>query len=402
MDGRPESRPPSLLGVLSGRQFGPYVLGASVSNLGTWFQNLAQSVLVYRLTGSTFLVGLVNCSMFASLLILVPWSGPMADRYDRRRLLLATQCAACCIALALWFVVAVGAEGTGLVVVFALLMGVATAFSVPALQSLVPALVPANHLSRALSLNAVSFNLARAVGPVLGAAVVVAFGFAWAFFLNAASFLAFVVALLMIRPRGTVSDVVEPRRLRDTALMLRQERRLLGFLVVVALASLTADPINTISPGFATQVYGLQDTFSGWMIGTFGLGAVAGALAVSKKETASVGPAAAMLIVEGAGMFLFGLFKTPALGLICLGVAGFGWLAAVMLATTAIQGQVADEHRGRIMAFWSIAFMGVRPVSSLASGLLASSGGLQVAALIFALPVVVGGVYLLAGQLGRR
>lgn len=393
-----EGRPLGLFSVLNNRRFGPYVLGASISNIGTWFQTIAQSVLVYRMTGSTFLVGVVNFSMFISLLIFAPWAGPMADRHDRRRILLATQFVAFCVALALWIVVAVGAESTEFVIAAALLMGVATAFSVPALQSLVPALVPASHLSRALSLNAVSFNLARAVGPVLGAAVVVGLGFSWAFFLNAVSFLAFVIALLVIRPQGAVSVAAEPRRLRDTVLMLGEERRLLGFLVVVALASLTADPINTIAPEFATQIYGFQDTFSGWMIGSFGLGAVAGALFVSNVEIPRVRLVASMLFVEGVGMFVFGLSEGPVAGLVGLGTAGFGWLAAVMLATTAIQVLVADQHRGRVMALWSVAFMGVRPISSLTAGVFASAGGPQLSALLFVLPAVLGSVYLFSGR----
>ena len=142
MNSHLEGRPLGLFSVLNNRRFGPYVLGASISNIGTWFQTIAQSVLVYRMTGSTFLVGVVNFSMFISLLIFAPWAGPMADRHDRRRILLATQFVAFCVALALWIVVAVGAESTEFVIAAALLMGVATAFSVPALQSLVPALVP--------------------------------------------------------------------------------------------------------------------------------------------------------------------------------------------------------------------------------------------------------------------
>jgi hypothetical protein len=101
-----------------------------------------------------------------------------------------------------------------------------------------------------------------------------------------------------------------------------------------------------------------------------------------------------MLIVEGVGMLIFGFSEGPVLGLAGLGIAGFGWLGAVMLATTATHVLVADQHRGRVMALWGIAFMGVRPISSLTSGLLASTGGPQLAALLFALPAVLGGVYL--------
>lgn len=385
---------PSLVGVLRNPVFGAYFAGSSISNIGTWFQNVAQSILIYRMTGSTFLVGVVNSAMFVGLVAFAPWAGPMADSHDRRRLLLLTQAVALCIAASLWLVVVADAENTAFIVGAALMMGTAMAFSVPALQSLVPALVPEGHLSRALSLNAVSFNSARAVGPVLGAMVVAGLGFAWAFFLNAASFLVFVVALLVIRPRGGSGERSGSRRLRDTATMLRQDRRLLGLLAVVALASLTADPINTIGPEFATRIYGYQDTFTGWMIGAFGVGAVAGALVVSRVGLPSVRFVFSMLITGGSGMVLFGVSEGPVFGLIGLGIAGFGWLAAVMLATTAIHILVADDHRGRVMAFWSIAFMGVRPVSSLLSGLLTAVGGPRLAALLLALPAVLGALGL--------
>lgn len=390
-------RSPSLLGVLRNRAFGLYFVGSGISNIGTWFQNIAQSLLVYRLTESTLLVGVVNLATYVGLVVLAPWAGPMADRHDRRRLLLATQVVASCIAAFLWVVVVVGAENTALIVGAALMMGVAVAFSVPALQSLVPALVPEGHLSRALSLNAVSFNTARAVGPVLGAMVVAGLGFGWAFFLNTASFFAFVVALLVIRPRSSPRGMATGR-LRDTAAMLRRDVRLLGLLAVVALASLTADPINTIGPEFATRIYGFQDTFAGWMIGAFGVGAVAGALAVSRVNLPSIGLVASMLVAGGSGMFVFGVADGPVAGLMGLCLAGFGWLAAVMLATTAIHTLVEDRHRGRVMAFWSIAFMGVRPLSSLLSGLLATAGGPRAAALLMATPAVLGAAGLLLAR----
>ena len=130
------------------------------------------------------------------------------------------------------------------------------------------------------------------------------------------------------------------------------------------------------------------------MIGAFGVGAVAGALVVSRVGLPSVRFVVSMLITGGSGMVLFGVSEGPVFGLIGLGIAGFGWLAAVMLAPPAIHILVADDHRGRVMAFWSIAFMGVRPVSSLLSGLLTAVGGPRLAALLLALPAVLGALGL--------
>src|SRR5688572_26216546 len=157
--------------VLLHRNFGPYFLGNFLSNCGTWFQTLAQSILVFRLTHSTFWLGLVNFSQFIGVFLLAPWAGSAADRFDRRRLLLVTQGVAIVVTAGLAVLAAVDAVNAPVVIAFALVLGLSTAFAIPTLQALVPSLVSRVELPAAVAMNSVTFTLARAVGPALGAVV---------------------------------------------------------------------------------------------------------------------------------------------------------------------------------------------------------------------------------------
>ncbi len=201
----PDTHEPQASGlrVLRDANFWPYFAGNLFSNCGTWFQNLAQALLIYRLTGSTLLVGVVNFAQFVGTFALAPWAGAAADRFDRRRLMIVTQLLAVVVTGVLALFAAAGAATTPVVISLALVLGITTAFSVPAMQALVPLLVPTHELAGAVALNSVTFNLARAVGPVLGAIVVERFGIPAAFALNALSYLALVVALLVIEPRSS-------------------------------------------------------------------------------------------------------------------------------------------------------------------------------------------------------
>ena len=162
--------------MLLQRNFWPYFVGNLSSNIGTWFQNLAMALLIYRITGSVTWVAIVNFSQFAATVLLVGWTGPTADRYDRRRLVMSMQAMAAAITVALTVLSAFGWASAPVLVVAALLVGVSAAFAVPAVQALLPQLVPASDLGRAVTLNSVTYNLARAAGPVLGALVISTLG----------------------------------------------------------------------------------------------------------------------------------------------------------------------------------------------------------------------------------
>lgn len=380
------------LEVLADRNYGPYLAGNLASNCGTWFQTLAQSLLVYRLTHSAFLLGVVNFSQFAAVFALAPWSGPAADRFDRRRLLLATQLAAAAITGVLALLSAAGDASTVAVIGLVLLLGATTAFSSPAAQALVPSLVLRRRLPAAIALNSVTFNLARAIGPSLGALVIAGFGITVAFAVNAGSYLALVAALLVVRPLSAQRRPQTRPRLRDSLALVGRDRRLLVLLLLVAVVGLSTDPVTTLSPAFATRVFHVSDVDAGYLIGAFGAGAVTAAFTIAARTERSPRRLVLTLALLGAGIAGYALSPSLGVALVVLFVAGFGYLASNTHVTTIVQLDVEDAQRGRIMALWSIAFLGSRPLASLVDGSVAAAAGVRPAALLLSLPAIASAV----------
>ena len=383
--------------VLRKRRFGLFFSGNFISATGTWLQNIAQAVLIFRLTGSTFYVALVNAAQFLGPVILAPWAGSAADRYDRRRILFVAQGSSAMFAAILAVLSLLGQVTVPILVGCALGIGLGHALSVPATQELLPSLVDEEDIAVGIALNASTFNLARAVGPFAGAFVVAGLGFTWAFTLNSVSFLAVVVALLVVKPRPQNFARSGRARLLDSLRVVRSDSTLVFMLVVVAVVSMAADPVNTLTPVFSTEVFARPDSFTGILVSGFGLGAVIGVSFVAHRFTASIRIVALALGLLGAGIACFGLSSTAEVGLASLVVAGVGYLTAVTLATTMIHASIVEEHRGRVMAIWSMSFFGIRPLASLIDGSIESLAGPRTAALCMAVPAL-----LLAGWALRR
>lgn len=319
----------------------------------------------------------------------------MADRYDRRRVLFLAQGSATVLAATLAALAFADRADEWVVIGFSLALGVVTAFAAPAQAALVPSLVPARDLGSAVALNSMTFNLARALGPALAALVVVTLGIPAAFAVNSLSYLALVVGLLLVRPRP--QQRAESPRLRDSFRLLRAEPKLAASLAIVAAVGWASDPINTLAPAFA-ETFGRSDTVAGLIIGVFGAGAVIAALAVAGREPASARVVAGSLLLLGGGVALFALSPSFGLALAFLVPAGFGYLAANTAATTRLQLGVAESERGRIMALWTVAFLGLRPLASLLDGALASTFGVRAAGVVLVLPVLLGAVAILVGR----
>ena len=396
--------PAAVLALVRQRNFGPYFAGNAFSASGTWFQNLAASLLVYRLTHSAFLLGVLNFCQFAPVIALAAWAGSAADRYDRRRLLFMTQTTASLLAATLAVLAWSGAARAWVVILFALGLGVTSAISIPAQQALIGSLVDHESLPTAVALNSMTYNLARAVGPVLGAASVEYLGIPASFLLNSFSYLVFVGALLAITPRAQEMAERGTSRLRDALGLLRDDPRLLAFLIVVAAVGFASDPVNTLAPAFA-HAFGRKDTVAGFIIGAFGAGAVTAALFVAGRVAGSQRRMAITLALLGGGVMAFALSPWLPLGFVLLFVAGFGYLASNTSATTRLQLGVSEAQRGRMMALWGVAFLGLRPLASLADGAIASAVGVRAAGVILALPALAGaGLLVLVGprQRGRE
>ena len=392
-ESRPAVGPAAALRLIRHRNFGPYFVGNASSATGTWFQNLAASLFVYRQTHSPFLLGVLQFGTFIPVLLLAPWAGSAADRLDRRRLVLVTQLGSTALSGLLAALAWAGLARVWVVIVCGLGLGVGSAFAAPAAQALIGDLVPRRELESAVALNSMTYNLARAIGPTAAGVCVHTLGIAASFAINAGSYLVLVVGVLSVRPRGLQRASRAETRLRESVRLVREQPRLLAFLLIVTAVGFASDPVNTESPAFA-RAFGVSpfflDTWSGIIVGVFGAGAVAAAFLVAGRVAGSRRRMLATLTLLAAGMIGFSVMPSLWLGFPLLAVAGFGYLASNTSATSRLQLDVADDQRGRIMALWSVAFLGLRPLASLADGAIAGAFGVRAAGVVLALPALAG------------
>lgn len=388
--------------VLRSRNFYPYLVGNMLSSIGTWFQTLGQAILIYRLTHSVLLLGVIGFAQYGAVTFLAPWTGSAADRFDRRRLLITTQLAATGLTATLTVLVATGTITPALLIGFAAVLSVTNAFWTPTMMAFVPSLVEPGRLSTALALNSVTFNVGRAVGPLLATIVIDSFGPAWAFGVNTCSYLCVVAGIVAVHPLTTQVRPATRPRFRHSLRLVAADKRLAGLLLAISAMNLATDPVITLGPAFIVHAFHHRDSLAGLLVGVFGLGAVTAAFTVAYRLRGSRLSIASALAATGAGMVGFALSATLGVALFLLFVAGFGYLCSNTTTTTRLQLEVSDEHRGRIMALWAVAFNGVRPIGSLVDGAIAAGIGLRVAGVAMALPALGAAAIGFASLSARR
>jgi MFS family permease len=385
----PATGPAAALRLIGHRNFGPYFIGNASSATGTWFQNLAASLFVYRHTHSPFLLGVLQFATFIPVLLLAPWAGSAADRFDRRRLVLWSQLCATALAALLAGLAWAGLAPVAVVITVSLGLGVVSAFSAPAAQALIADLVPREEIQSAVALNSMTYNLARAVGPALAALSVRKLGIPASFAINSGSYLVLVAGVLLVQPAVREFARRGEASLRESLRLLREQPHLLGFLLIVTAVGFGSDPINTESPAFA-HAFHRPDTDAGYVIGAFGAGAVLAAFALAGRTAGTRRRMATTLALLGFGVIGFAASPWLGLGFVFLAVAGFGYLASNTHATSRLQLDVDIAQRGRIMALWSVAFLGLRPLASLTDGAIAGAFGVRAAGVVLALPALAG------------
>lgn len=381
--------------VLRQREFRLYFAGSLASNAGTWLQNTAQVILVYRLTHSVFAVGLVSCAQFSGSLVLGP-SGPMiASRLGGTRLLVATQLA--CAGIAGWLA-ALQAAGrlTELPLVLgALGLGLAFAFALPVQTALVPGLVAEADTGAAMAMNSVSYNAGRALAPALCVAVVLGMGFTWAFLLNSMSFVVFACVLFWLRPPGGPTPAW-PARATDGLVTALRHPRILLLLCMVAAVTFADDPVLVLGPGLARHVLGTSSDWAGYFLSALGCGTILGSLRPARtharqqpESTSATSRVAALgLLVLGGAIILFAAGIAPWLSLAAALAAG----AAGLVAGSTAQAMLARYGRGNtgsVMALWAIAWAGTKPLASLTDGWIASRGGILAAGVAMVTPAML-------------
>lgn len=373
-------------------RFGIFFLGAASSNIGTWCQNLATILLVYRLSGSTLVVGLVSVAQFAAPALLSPFSGAVADRVDRRTILTFTQLAGSIVACGLGVATVTGHVAVPGILAAVVLLGIIQSFQSPAQLSLAPFLVSDEDREIGLSLNSSQFNLARGIGPMVASVIVLAWSVGVAFLFNAVTFFAYVLALRQIRPRPQ-ERAVGRARVRETFALARSDRLLLRLLIVGLVVSGATDVVTTLGPAISVRATG-SDSATGWLITSFGAGAVFAAFALVPWLRRFPRRLAVLVGSEAIGIAILAL--APVLWVACVGsfIAGGAFLAASNRALTLVQARVPPALLGRVMGLWVIAFVGGRPLFALFEGAIAElispwAAGLAVAALVGATAVAV-------------
>jgi predicted MFS family arabinose efflux permease len=379
--------------ALDYRDFRLYFTGSLVSNVGTWMQNTAQVLLVYKLTHSVFAVGVVTCAQFSGFLLLGPWAAVAARRVGGRRMLIAAQVASAGVAGYLAVQQAMDALGERTLVVCAAGLGLIFTFALPIQTELVPRLVPnaPSSIAAAMAMNSVSYNIGRAVAPVLCVFVVVTNGFAWAFAANAISFLVCMAMLMAIRPHPapqTPTDV----RARDGVRVAFRHPRVLLLLAMVAAVTLADDPILIQGPALARHIPNGSSNLPGYFLAALGAGTVLGSFRPTKDLQDWGAPhtskrAARWLIILFGAIVLFSLgFGT----LVCIGAAFTAGVAALHTGALS-QSQLTrhrPEHTASVMALWAIAWAGTKPIASLADGWLSTHCYLWAAAAVLAAPAL--------------
>lgn len=368
--------------------FGPYFLGKLTSSCGMWIQNLGAAVLMFDLTRSALMVGMVSVLQFLPATLFALIAGALTDRFDRRRLLVIGRGISGVTVTVL--AVSVLIEGTGGfggpigLLGFVFVAGIGWTLSNPAQQALIPALVPPRDLEPALALNAAAPSLARTVGPAIGAGLLLVGGPALAFLVAGPSHLLFAGVLLFIRGRPQERPKQRPSVFGGVR-YLRDDRNAMFLVLGVAMVAIGADPVVTLTPPLAAEL-GRGDDVVGWLASSFGLGAVTFTLVLrSIRQRTSlrlVGVAGFWLLAVGLGVASIGGEVGVAMGGFVL--AGFGFMMATVALNTRIQQRVPDELRGRVMALWGLAFLGSRPIGAIVNGGLADAFSIRLALLVLA------------------
>ncbi|MBH1937316.1 MFS transporter [Streptomyces sp. AV19] len=383
--------------VLAVPDFRLYLAGQGLSLVGTWMQAVAQPWLVLELSHSGTVVGLATAALFLPVLLLGPYGGLVADRADKRRLLLLTQAAFMLLALALGLLTVTGAVRLWHVFVIAVLMGTVNAVDMPARQTFVPELVGHALIRDAVSINSVMNSATRAIGPAVAGILIAMAGAGVCFLANAVSFVAVLGSLALMRAdrlRPTPPVPREPGQVREGLRYVRGEAGLWGPLLMLALIGTLAYEFQVVLPLLAVdELHGDSRTY-GYMTSAMALGAVAGGVAVTARGRAGVLPLT--VAAGGFGVTILAASLVPTLGTELVALPFVGAAGTLFLATvnTTLQMTSQPRFRGRVMALWSVMFLGSTPVGGPVVGVvtdvLGARAALALGAVACALAVVVG------------
>jgi MFS family permease len=356
--------------VQHSRNFRLFFYGQAVSVTGSWVQYVASSWLVLRLTGSGVALGIVTALSFAPILFLGAWAGVMADRHDKRRILLGTQTAYGVLAIALWALVAGGVVELWMVYALAFLQGVVTAVDTPTRQSFFAEMVGPRHLTNAVSLNSAVMTGTRIVGPAIAGLLIAGVGLASCFLVNGISYLAMIGALLAMRPQDLRRARAPEGRghLREGFRYVWGTRELRVPLLLMAVVFTLSFNFSVIVPLLAEDAFNGDAGTLGTLLAAMGVGSFVGALAMANRAQPNARLISASIVALGAVSVVAAAVPTLGAQLAMQGILGIVSIVFMIAANTTIQLTSRPEMRGRVMAIYSIVFLGGTPIGAPFAG----------------------------------
>ena len=382
--------------ALQHRNFQLFFGGQLISLIGTWMDTVAEAWLVYRLTGSSLLLGTVAFAGQIPVFLLAPLGGMAADRLNRRSIVVATQTASMILAGILAALTISGRVKVWEVVLLAALMGVVNAFDIPARQAFLVEMVGREDLMNAIALNSSMFNGARVIGPAIAGILVASIGEGWCFFANSVSYIAVIAGLLMMKVHRRQPEAMASalEHIAEGFRFVRQTKPIFALLLLLGLVSLVAMPYSVLMPVFAAGILHGNARTLGVLMGATGVGALTGALILASR-TGLKGLSkwvAFSCTGFGAALILFSFSHWYLVSVALLVPVGLCMMLQMASSNTLIQAMVPDRLRGRTMAVYSMMFMGMAPLGSLLAGALGSRIGAQWTVALGGIGAVIGGI----------
>jgi MFS family permease len=367
-----------MFAALGNPNYRRYISGQAISLAGTWMQTIAQSWLVLQLTNSPTAVGAVVALQMLPVLLLGPYAGVVADRADKRRMMMVLQSMMGGLALLLGLLVITGLVQLWHVYVLAVLLGLNTCFENPVRQTFVLEMVGPGHLRNAVSLNSVLANAARAIGPAIAGLVIAAGGIGLCFLLNAASFIAVVVSLARL-DTSTLTPAVPTKRapgqLREGLRYVAGEPLIAVPLAMMALVGCLAYEFQVVLPVVAQSTFGGDARTYGFLTASMGVGAVVGGLFVAARGRTGLRALVLASLAFGLAMSIVALAPNLVVALVGMTVVGATSVAFLSMGNSSLQLAAAPTMRGRVMALWAVAFLGSTPIGGPIAGAVSQAWG---------------------------
>jgi MFS family permease len=391
----PRSKLATTVRALRHRNFQLFFAGQLISLVGTWMQTVAQSWLVYRMTGSTLLLGAVGFASQIPVFLVAPIGGTVADRANRHRVVIATQTVSMVLAFLLAVLTLTHRIQVWQIIVLAAGLGVVNAFDIPARQAFLMDMVGREDLMNAIALNSSMFNGARILGPAVAGIVVAWVGEGWCFFANAVSYIAVIAGLLMMKiehPANLANQGSPIEHILEGFRFVLQTAPIRAILLLLGLVSLVGMPYSVLMPVFASEILHRGARELGMLMGATGVGALLGALSLATRVGVKglgrfIGMCAAGF---GGSLILFAFSRLFWLSMILLIPVGFTMMLQMASSNTLLQSMVPDQLRGRVISVYSMMFMGMAPFGAFFAGAIANRIGAP-------WTVAVGGVACIAG-----